>query len=247
MFVREIPLFFYINLCITLSFNCYFLYKELLPIEGPSKVAENMQEEQPDDQGAMLEEHEDHQQQQQQQKQKEQIQKILANVRQNFGKINVAPEFNEEDMVPVEMPDLDMSDFSDSDDDKDSEEEEDGEEDRTNVEPADEETEESEPTTSQAGKANSNKSSREVIRELDEKIAKYKQFLDRAKSKHFSAIRSVCSRQNLTHIYSFNLWSDTWPMVIMIIGLVGQWFTLSLLFGQDTKGTVWESIHRSQG
>uniref|UniRef100_A0A3P8WW60 Nucleolar GTP-binding protein 2 n=1 Tax=Cynoglossus semilaevis TaxID=244447 RepID=A0A3P8WW60_CYNSE len=86
----------------------------------------------------------------QQQKQKEQLQAILANVRQNFGKINVAPEFNDEDLVPVEIPDLDLSDFS----------------------------------------AN-------VIRALDEKIAKYKQFLDRAKSKRFSEIRSV---ENLTHI-----------------------------------------------
>uniref|UniRef100_A0A7N6BHS9 Nucleolar GTP-binding protein 2 n=1 Tax=Anabas testudineus TaxID=64144 RepID=A0A7N6BHS9_ANATE len=119
----------------------------------------------------------------------EQVKKILANVRQNFGKINVAPEFSEEDLVPVEMPDLDMSDISGSDGEN-SEEEEDEEEDGTNAELADGETEVSEPTTAQAGKANSNKSSREVIRELDEKIAKYKQFLDRAKSKHFSAIRS---------------------------------------------------------
>uniref|UniRef100_A0A665TGI5 Nucleolar GTP-binding protein 2 n=1 Tax=Echeneis naucrates TaxID=173247 RepID=A0A665TGI5_ECHNA len=89
----------------------------------------------------LFKEHEEHQQQQQQQRQKEQVQKILANVRQNFGKINVAPEFSEEDLVPEEEP-------------------------------------------------NGNKSSREVIRELDEKIAKYKQFLDRAKSKRFSAIRS---------------------------------------------------------
>ncbi|XP_023271019.1 nucleolar GTP-binding protein 2 [Seriola lalandi dorsalis] len=163
--------------------------EELLPVEGPSKVTENVQEEQPDNPGAMSEEHEEHQQQQQQ-RQKEQVQKILANVRQNFGKINVAPEFSEEDLVPVEMPDLDMSDFSGSDDEKDSEEEQDGEEDRTSVGPADGGTEDSEPTTVQTGKAeNSNKSSREVIRELDEKITKYKQFLDRAKSKRFSAIR----------------------------------------------------------
>ncbi|XP_071325303.1 nucleolar GTP-binding protein 2 [Trachinotus anak] len=161
--------------------------EELLPVEGPSKVADSVQEEQPDNPGAMSEEHEEHQQQQQ--RQKEQVQKILANVRQNFGKINVAPEFSEEDLVPVEMPDLDMSDCSSSDDEKDSEEEEDGEEHRTSVEPADGETEVPEPTTAQTGKANGNKSSREVIRELDEKITKYKQFLDRAKSKRFSAIR----------------------------------------------------------
>ncbi|XP_018555492.1 nucleolar GTP-binding protein 2 [Lates calcarifer] len=160
--------------------------EELLPVEGPSEVAENVQEEQPDNPDATSEEHEE--QQQRQQRQKEQVQKILANVRQNFGKINVAPEFSEEDLVPVEMPDLDMSDFSGSDE-EDSEEEENEEEDGTTVEPADGETEVSEPTTAQTGKANGNKSSREVIRELDEKIAKYKQFLDRAKSKRFSAIR----------------------------------------------------------
>uniref|UniRef100_A0A8C4Z152 Nucleolar GTP-binding protein 2 n=1 Tax=Gadus morhua TaxID=8049 RepID=A0A8C4Z152_GADMO len=85
-------------------------------------------------------------------KQKEQVQKILAGVRQNFGKISVAPEFNDEDLDPVEMADLDPSDFSDV--------EEEDEEDVGNT-----------------------------IRQLDEKIAKYKQFLDRAKSKRFSAIR----------------------------------------------------------
>ncbi|KAM9353944.1 nucleolar GTP-binding protein 2 [Symphorus nematophorus] len=158
--------------------------KETLAVEGPSDVAETVKEEQPDDPADTSEE-----QQQRQQRQKEQVQKILANVRQNFGKINVAPEFSEEDLVPVEMPDLDMSDLSGSDSEEDSEEEEGGEEDGTNDEPADGETEDSEPTTAQTGKANGNRSSREVIRELDEKISKYKQFLDRAKSKRFSAIR----------------------------------------------------------
>uniref|UniRef100_A0A3Q1BM07 Nucleolar GTP-binding protein 2 n=1 Tax=Amphiprion ocellaris TaxID=80972 RepID=A0A3Q1BM07_AMPOC len=161
--------------------------QQLLPLEGPSEVLENAQEEQPDNPDAITEKNED----QQQQKKKEQVKKILANVRQNFGKINVAPEFSEEDLVPVEMPDLDMSDLSGSDDEEDCEEDEDAEEqeDGTSVEPADGETEVCQPTTSQNDKANGNKSSREVIRELDEKIAKYKQFLDRAKSKRFSAIR----------------------------------------------------------
>uniref|UniRef100_A0AAR2KZ39 Nucleolar GTP-binding protein 2 n=1 Tax=Pygocentrus nattereri TaxID=42514 RepID=A0AAR2KZ39_PYGNA len=78
-----------------------------------------------------------------QQKQKhEQVQRILASVRQNFGKINVAPEFSEEDLVP---------------DEKDGSEEEEEDE--------------------------------NVNKELDEKIAKLKHFLDRAKSKRFSAIR----------------------------------------------------------
>ncbi|XP_041650112.1 nucleolar GTP-binding protein 2 isoform X2 [Cheilinus undulatus] len=156
--------------------------KKLLAGEGSSDVVEDVQEEQLDNPDAHSEEPE----QQQQQKQKE-VKKMLANVRQNFGKINVAPEFSEEDLVPVEMPDLDMADFSGSDGEDVSEEEDEEEEDRTNVEAVDGETEET--TKAQTGKANDNKSSREVIRELDAKIAKYKQFLDRAKSKRFSEIR----------------------------------------------------------
>ncbi|KAM9852715.1 nucleolar GTP-binding protein 2 [Aulostomus maculatus] len=154
---------------------------EGLPAEGPSEVAEDVPAGQLDESNVVCTEPEE---QQHTQRQKEQVQKMLANVRQNFGKINVAPEFNEEDLVPVEMPDLDISDFSGSND----EEEEDGEEDGAD-EPAPEETQFSKPTAAQAGKSNNSKSSREVIRELDEKIAKYKQFLDRAKSKRFSAIR----------------------------------------------------------
>lgn len=147
---------------------------------------ENVPEEQPDNPDPVSGEQEE-----QLQRQKDQVKKILSNVRQNFGKINVAPEFNEEDLIPVEMPDLDMSDNSGSDNDEDGEEDGGAEEDEANVEPSKEETEVSEATASQTAKANGKKSSREVIRELDEKITKYKQFLDRAKSKHFSAIRSV--------------------------------------------------------
>uniref|UniRef100_UPI003AB0E7CA nucleolar GTP-binding protein 2 n=1 Tax=Centroberyx gerrardi TaxID=166262 RepID=UPI003AB0E7CA len=164
--------------------------KERLPVDGPSEVIEDVQEEQPEKQAEDAISAENEAQQQQQQRQKEQVQKILANVRQNFGKISVAPEFSEEDLVPVEMPDLDVSDFSGSDgEDEVSEGEEDGEEDEADVEPADGGTDVSETAIAQTGKANASKSSREVIRELDEKIAKYKQFLDRAKSKRFSAIR----------------------------------------------------------
>ncbi|KAF7651383.1 hypothetical protein LDENG_00111610 [Lucifuga dentata] len=154
--------------------------EERLPVEGTTEVVENVQEEQPDNQDGVSAEHEE-----QQQRQKEEVNKILANVRQNFGKINVAPEFSEEDLVPVEMPDLDFSNISGSD----GEGEEDGEEDGTNVKPADGETELPGTANAQTGKANGSKSSCEVIRELDQKIAKYKQFLDRAKSKRFSAIR----------------------------------------------------------
>uniref|UniRef100_A0A8C4EEC7 Nucleolar GTP-binding protein 2 n=1 Tax=Dicentrarchus labrax TaxID=13489 RepID=A0A8C4EEC7_DICLA len=166
-----------------IPFFCFFFSYSFL--NKPVASVENVQEEQPDNPDAISEER--------QQRQKEQVQKILANVRQNFGKINVAPEFTEEDLDPVEMPDLDMSDLSGSEGEGDGEEEEEeeegGEEDRADVEPAEGETEDAEPTTAQTGKANGNKSSREVIRALDEKISKYKQFLDRAKSKRFSAIR----------------------------------------------------------
>uniref|UniRef100_A0A3Q3LRJ4 Nucleolar GTP-binding protein 2 n=1 Tax=Labrus bergylta TaxID=56723 RepID=A0A3Q3LRJ4_9LABR len=170
--------------------------QEVLAVEGPSDMVENVQEEQLDNPDATSEEHK--KQQQRQQKEKEQVQKILSNVRQNFGKINVAPEFSEEDLVPVEMPDLDVADYSGSDGEEDGEEEDGEDEDETKVKPADGETEVPEPSTTPTGKADGNKNPRAVVRELDAKIAKYKQFLDRAKSKRFSEIRSVCSHPNLT-------------------------------------------------
>ncbi|XP_062254911.1 nucleolar GTP-binding protein 2 [Platichthys flesus] len=165
-------------------------YEGRLLAEGASQATEAVQEEQPENPDATAEEKEKHQQ-----RQKEQVQKILSNVRQNFGKINVAPEFTEEDLVPVEIPELEMSDFSGSEDDEncgeeeDEEDEEKGEEDTTAVEQPDGEIKDSDATTAQTGEASDSKNSREVIRELDEKIAKYKQFLDRAKTKRFSAIR----------------------------------------------------------
>ncbi|KAK5861944.1 hypothetical protein PBY51_017380 [Eleginops maclovinus] len=158
--------------------------KAPLPVEGPAEAVEDVQKEQTDNPAAVSEE-----QDEKQQRQKEQVQKILSNVRQNFGKINVAPEFTDEDMVPVEMPDLGLSDLSGSEGEEEEEDEEEGEEidqDPTNVEPADGETVDPEPTTAQT---DAKKNPREVIRQLDEKISKYKHFLDRAQSKRFSAIR----------------------------------------------------------
>ncbi|KAK7887085.1 hypothetical protein WMY93_026706 [Mugilogobius chulae] len=157
--------------------------KKPLPIEGPPDAVSSVQEEKLDseevapDELSKLE-----------QKKKEEVQKMLANVRQNFGKINVAPEFNEEDLVPVEMPDLDMGDFSGSECEDEAESEEEAEEEEEkgdNMQLNNNEDAEVVSPTTEPGK----KGSREVIRELDEKIAKYKQFLDRAKSKCFSAIR----------------------------------------------------------
>lgn len=142
-----------------------------------------MQVQNPDNPDSILNEQEE-----QEKRQKEQVQKILANVQQNFGKIYVAPEFNDEDLVPVEMPDLDMSDIADSDGEKVDEGDNSSEKDETGAQLAAGEPGKS---NSEMTKAHKAKSSRAVIRELDEKIYKYKQFLEQAKSKRFSAIRSV--------------------------------------------------------
>uniref|UniRef100_A0A674B8Z7 Nucleolar GTP-binding protein 2 n=1 Tax=Salmo trutta TaxID=8032 RepID=A0A674B8Z7_SALTR len=147
--------------------------RDKLPVEGAPEATESVQEE-----GATEEQSEEmvaavspEQEAQHQQKRKhEQVQKILSNVRQNFGKINVAPEFNDEDLAPVQTDDLAFSDLSGSDVEKDSEEEENGDEEKGDGETA-------------AGDAEA------TIRELDGKIAKYKQFLDRARLKRFSGIR----------------------------------------------------------
>uniref|UniRef100_A0A672KAR9 Nucleolar GTP-binding protein 2 n=1 Tax=Sinocyclocheilus grahami TaxID=75366 RepID=A0A672KAR9_SINGR len=98
----------------------------------------------------------------------EEIQNIFSNVKQNFGKINVAPEFSEEDLVPQD---------------------EENEEDEEKVEEQIGEQQEEESTVSGSPTKAEKRSTREVNEEIDEKIAKLKHFLDRAKSKHFSAIR----------------------------------------------------------
>ncbi|XP_026857345.2 nucleolar GTP-binding protein 2 isoform X1 [Electrophorus electricus] len=117
------------------------------------------------------------------QKQKQEpVQRILYAVRQNFGKINVAPTFSEEDLVPVEMPDLDFPE-SIEDEERGSEEEEEEEE-------SGKQEGESRNELSADGQSDKEaKSAHEVNKELDEKITKLKHFLDRAKSKRFSAIR----------------------------------------------------------
>uniref|UniRef100_A0A671RUN5 Nucleolar GTP-binding protein 2 n=1 Tax=Sinocyclocheilus anshuiensis TaxID=1608454 RepID=A0A671RUN5_9TELE len=101
-------------------------------------------------------------------RQNEEMQKIFSNVKQNFGKINVAPEFSEEDLVPQD---------------------EENEEDEEKVEEQIGEQQEEESSVSDSPTKAEKKSTCEVNKEMDEKIAKLKHFLDRAKSKHFSAIR----------------------------------------------------------
>lgn len=126
-----------------------------------------------------------------QQRQKhEHVQRIIAGVKQNFGKINVAPEFSEEDLVPVEMPDLPDSCGSEEEEEEASEEE-DPEENGNAEEESGEVGEGNELHVATRSARVEAKSTREVNKELDEKIAKLKHFLDRAKSKRFSTIRSV--------------------------------------------------------
>lgn len=127
----------------------------------------------------------------QQRQKQEHVQRIIAGVKQNFGKINVAPGFSEEDLVPVEMPDLPDSSGSEEDEEEACEEEEDIVE-NGNAEEESGETEEGKELcvaghSDRAGV----KSTCEVNKELDEKIAKLKRFLDSAKSKRFSTIRYV--------------------------------------------------------
>uniref|UniRef100_A0A671RUG6 Nucleolar GTP-binding protein 2 n=1 Tax=Sinocyclocheilus anshuiensis TaxID=1608454 RepID=A0A671RUG6_9TELE len=121
--------------------------------------------------------------------QNEEMQKIFSNVKQNFGKINVAPEFSEEDLVPVEIPDILDPSWSEDEDEQDEENEEDEEK----VEEQIGEQQEEESSVSDSPTKAEKKSTCEVNKEMDEKIAKLKHFLDRAKSKHFSAIRFVLS------------------------------------------------------
>ncbi|NWJ09663.1 NOG2 protein, partial [Crypturellus undulatus] len=107
------------------------------------------------------------------------IKQLMSHVRQNFGRINVAPEFSEEDLVPV-----DVSGFE-TDSDSPAEEEEEEEEEKENEQHQDSAIE----GESQSAVQDARESSKAVIKALEEKIAKCKKFLDKAKAKRFSAIR----------------------------------------------------------
>uniref|UniRef100_A0A9J8ALP3 Nucleolar GTP-binding protein 2 n=2 Tax=Cyprinus carpio TaxID=7962 RepID=A0A9J8ALP3_CYPCA len=124
---------------------------------------------------------------------KEEMQKIFSNVKQNFGKINVAPEFSEEDLVPVEIPDILDPSWSEDEDEQDEENEED--EEKVEEQIGGQQKEES--SVSESPTKAEKKSTCDVNKEMDEKIAKLKHFLDRAKSKHFSAIRFQNDAKNL--------------------------------------------------
>ncbi|OBS81686.1 hypothetical protein A6R68_20147 [Neotoma lepida] len=104
------------------------------------------------------------------------MQQILARVRQNFGKINVGPQFSADDLVPVELSDMEEDLESLSAEEEEQEQEQPGED--AEEEPSQDSQEE--PVE---------KDTKSVIRALDEKIAKYQKFLNKAKAKKFSAIR----------------------------------------------------------
>lgn len=98
------------------------------------------------------------------------MQQILARVRQNFGKINVVPEFSGDDLVPLEMSDIDEELESSAEEE---EEQQGGEEE----------------VYSESQEEHQENDTKAVIKALDEKIAKYQKFLNKAKAKKFSAVR----------------------------------------------------------
>lgn len=103
------------------------------------------------------------------------MQQILARVRQNFGKINVVPEFSGDDLVPLEMSDVDDELESSSAEEEEEEQGQQGD------------SEEGRSPESQEERVE--KDTKAVLKALDDKIAKYQKFLNKAKAKKFSAVR----------------------------------------------------------
>lgn len=106
------------------------------------------------------------------------MKQLMSHVRQNFGRINVAPQFSEEDLVPVDVPGFEETDSDSCGEEEQEEEKEENEQHQDSVE-----------EESQLAVPGARESSKAVLKALDEKIAKYKKFLDKAKAKRFSAIR----------------------------------------------------------
>ncbi|CAN8200683.1 unnamed protein product [Coccothraustes coccothraustes] len=108
------------------------------------------------------------------------IRQLMSHVRQNFGRINVAPQFSEEDLVPVDVPGFDDTDNDSCGEEEEEEEEAEEEENEEHQDPGEEELQVA-PGVQESPKA--------VLKALEDKIAKYRKFLDKAKAKRFSAIR----------------------------------------------------------
>uniref|UniRef100_A0A8C9CNI5 Nucleolar GTP-binding protein 2 n=1 Tax=Phocoena sinus TaxID=42100 RepID=A0A8C9CNI5_PHOSS len=107
------------------------------------------------------------------------MQLIVARVRQNFGKINVVPQFSGDDLVPLEMSDIDEELESLSAEREEEEEEEEQEH----------QGDEEEESYAKSQEEHAGSNTKAVIQALDEKIAKYQRFLNKAKAKKFSAVR----------------------------------------------------------
>ncbi|XP_075051524.1 nucleolar GTP-binding protein 2 [Mixophyes fleayi] len=114
---------------------------------------------------------------------KKEIKEILSHVRQNYGKLNVAPEFLHEDLVPIEADG--MSDISELDSLEEAELSAEEEEDQT----ADLSEEKNGTSSKEETQSAEKQSSKTLLKELDDRIARCKKFLDKAKAKRFSAIR----------------------------------------------------------
>ncbi|KAM9321479.1 nucleolar GTP-binding protein 2 [Gastrophryne carolinensis] len=128
---------------------------------------------------------------------KTEIKEILSQVRQNFGKINVAPEFSQEDLVPIEVEGMsDLSDLDSSGEEEEEEQSEKEEDENETVKPTNKENN-TEPTDSQTAEKQTSKM---VLKDLDDRIAKCKKFLDKAKAKRFSALR--IPKELSEHIFS---------------------------------------------
>ncbi|ETE60039.1 Nucleolar GTP-binding protein 2 [Ophiophagus hannah] len=91
----------------------------------------------------------------------------LPQVPQNYEKITVTSQFLEEDLVPVNIPAISETDSGTEE----------------------EQEEPSSPHGRTTCEANPREDPKVVLRSLDEKIAKYKRFLEKAKARRFSAIR----------------------------------------------------------
>uniref|UniRef100_A0A8C6YE74 Nucleolar GTP-binding protein 2 n=1 Tax=Naja naja TaxID=35670 RepID=A0A8C6YE74_NAJNA len=91
----------------------------------------------------------------------------LPQVPQNYEKIAVTSQFLEEDLVPVNIPAISETDSGTEE----------------------EQEEPSSPHGRPTCEANPREDPKVVLRSLDEKIAKYKRFLEKAKARRFSAIR----------------------------------------------------------
>ncbi|MBZ3891711.1 Nucleolar GTP-binding protein 2 [Sciurus carolinensis] len=103
------------------------------------------------------------------------MQQILKRVCQNFGKIRVVPQFSGDELVPVEVSDIE-EELERLSAEEEQEEEQPGEKD---------EAESYQESLEEPGGGNT----KAVMKALDEKIARYQKFLNKAKVKKSLAVR----------------------------------------------------------